>query len=216
MKFLFPFLGVLMSLGSLSAADPLLSVDFNAGGRTPSATAAGFQPFDVTVAEVMGPIAVSYPVNDSFYSGPVTVTITTGKSEEDTGRMTARASKEASEATDGGAVALYGDNIISVDKKPLFITITGLRSGKKYNVDFFAFSKTASGHEQFTDITTGEPADMAEAEWNGEVEITNSTPLDQYQATLGVQADAKGKVLIKVTNKDSAPFLNGLRISEAR
>lgn len=216
MKFLFPFFGLLLSLASLVAGDPLLSVDFNAGGRTPSTTMAGFQPFDVTVADVMGPIAVSYPVNDTFYSGPITVTITAGKSEDDTGRMTARTSKEAAEPTNTGVVSLYGDAVLSVEKSPLFLTITGLRSGKKYNIDFFAFNKTPVGHEQFTDLTTGEPADIAEAEWNGDVEITDSTPLEQFQTTLGVQTDAKGKVLVKVTNKDGIPFLNGFRISEAK
>lgn len=216
MKHLFPLFGFLVSIGSLSAGTPLLSVDFNAGARTPTPTMAGFQPFDVTVADASGPMAISFPPADSLYPSQITVSVTTGKLESDAGRMTGRLCKVDSSVANVPVGALYYDAICSSDGKPLLVSISGLKAGKSYTIDFFAFSSTRSGKETFSDVTSGEAADSAQLEWTSDFQFSDSTPEDQFQATMGATADSNGKIIISVTNKLGTPLLSGLRIAESK
>lgn len=216
MKRLFPLLGLLASLGSLSAGTPLLSVDFNAGARTPTPTMTGFQPFDVTVADAAGPMAISFPPADNLYPSQITVSVTTGKVESDAGRMTGRLCKVDPSAANVPVGALYYDAICSSDGKPLLVSISGLKAGKKYNLDFFAFTSSRSGKETFSDVTAGEEADSAMVEWANDFQFSDSTPENEFQATLTVTADATGKVVISVANKLGPAILSGLRIAESK
>ncbi len=216
MKFLFLLIGILVSVGSLRAENPLLAIDFNAGARTPTPTMNGFQPFDVTVADAAGPMAISFPPADNLYPSQITVSVTTGKAESDAGRMTGRLCKVDPSAANVPVGALYYDAICSSDGKPLLVSISGLKAGKKYNIDFLAFTSSRSGKETFSDVTSGEAADSATLEWANDFQFSDSTPENEFQATLAATADSTGKVIISVANKLGPAVLSGLRVAESK
>jgi len=216
MKFLFSILGLLVSFGSLRAEMPLLAVDFNAGVRTTSPTMSGFQPFDVSAGDANSPIAVSFPPADNLYPSQITVSITTGKTEDDNGRVTGRQCKVDPSVADVPLGALYYDAICSSDGKPMLVSVSGLKAGKEYKIDFFAFTTTREGRETFSDVTAGEVGDSALIEWVDDFQFSDTTPENQFQATLTVTADANGKLIISVTNKPGPPILSGLRIWESK
>ena len=216
MKALSLILCTLLSLGSLCAKTPLLAVDFNAQGKgAPTPTMAGFQPFDVTMTEANGPVAASFSPADNLYPTQLTVAVTTGKSESDSEPVAGRLCTMDPSMAALPLGALYYDAICSLNGNPLIVSISGLKAGKKYNIEFFSFTSTRSGDQTFTDITAGEGGEFCEIKWVKDFQFTDSTPEEEFSASLTATADANGKVIISIANKLGSPLLSGFRISES-
>lgn len=216
MKVLFLILGTLLSLGSLSAETPLLAIDFNAQGKgAATPTMPDFEAFDVTMMETNGPVVASFSPSDSSYSSPLTVSITTGKSEGDSGQVAGRLCTMDSSMANLPLGALYYDAICSLDGAPLIVSISGLKAGKKYKIDFFSFTSTRSGNQTFADITSGDGGELCVIEWIKDFQFSDSTPEEEFSASLTAIADASGKVIISISNTLGSPLLSGFRISES-
>ena len=215
MKFiLFSFLSCFFVLGYLRAQTPLLSVDFNAGAKTPSPTMVGFEQFDVSAGERTGPISISFPVQEKDYPSGIGVTLTTGKSIDEAGRLTGRVWKV--EHGDFTAADLYFDAICSADGKPLVLELTGLKPSRRYQLQFYCFSPTKPGSVKITDISSGEPADSAEGEWNNEFQFSESTSESIFMVTLAADSTSGGKIIVLINNKLGTAVLNGFRILQQK
>ncbi|GAT35229.1 hypothetical protein TSACC_3293 [Terrimicrobium sacchariphilum] len=215
MKALVLILCTLISLGSLCAKTPLLAVDFNAQGKgAASPTMPGFQPFDVSMTEANGPVAASFSPADNLYPSQLGVSVTTGKSESDSGPVAGRLCTVDPSMANLPLGALYYDAICSLDGNPLIVSITGLKAGKKYTIEFFSFTSTRSGNQTLTDITSGEGGEFCAIEWVKDFQFSDSTPEEEFSASLTATADASGKVIISISNKLGSPLLSGFRISE--
>jgi hypothetical protein len=213
-KFVLVALGTLLTLSGLRAENPLLSVDFNAGGGTSTPTQDGFEPINITVGEMEGPLSLTFNPPGGDYSSGITMSLACGQTEEATGRFTARHWKAGQDEGEYTFSSMYSDAILGIGGQQFILSFTGLKPGKDYQVRFYFFSAKNPGLMELTDISSGQNAEVAQLAWDNKQEFSSTTSSDIFSVPLLVQASPEGKAVIRILNKEGSPFLNGFQLSE--
>lgn len=217
MKRLLLVLGYTLSLGCLHAEPSLLAVDFNTTAKATNLNQEGFEPFDVSTGDMVGPLSINYSVSDTTaYPSGIGVTMACGKSENDQGRLTARIWKIEQDSFP--YKDLYSDAICGASGKQLIMALSGLKPLQRYKLCFYVLNSTRPGSLKLTDISSGEKGESTEAVWTNDYQLSESTAEDIFSTSLTADANAEGKVIISIlaTGNEKGAFLNGFRIFESK
>ncbi|MDR1280968.1 MAG: hypothetical protein LBK99_09120 [Opitutaceae bacterium] len=216
------------------AAQPFLSVDFNAGSGGPSPTQAGFVAINTGTGSNKGPLANTFNGLDEEFTatGSVTLTIARGNTITDgaEGDFTARDRGEISLSGEANAdtdTFTYGDlyrdalqpaGSGSGGNGKILLEFSGLRASSAYEIRFFSYDANATNSRTmiFTDWTTGAAGDTSSITFTGGYAFTRTTDNYLFSTTITATTDASGKLLIHAAPDSSGSYglpLNGLQLT---
>jgi hypothetical protein len=208
---LLAFAALLLPAVSLSAATPILSVDF--GTTQTSKIENGFSAFEVTNVGVAGPVTKTF--------GDYTVRITNGITVDGSGFLNASGTVNARDRFPTTPLADTGTftyNHVYTD----FVTqgidtgvqITGLAASTSYEVRFYTYDHSNSRTQTFKNLTGGANTTLGTFGWTAGTTFGSSTADDIYSVGYTVVSDASGRLTFDINNAGGTTLLNALVITD--